>query len=113
MGRFAADVGKEGNMIRSVAIAATVSSVLLSPVPAAAASAGCGPHTEIVKELESRFEERQKGIGLASNGAVIEIFTSTTGSWTILMSFPNGQSCMMADGEGWESVPVTPAGLTV
>ncbi len=100
-------------MIRSVAIFAAVIGTLLSPLPAAADFLACGPHAEIVKELETRYEERQQGIGLASNGAVIEVFTSATGSWTILMTFPNGQSCTLAAGEGWQSIPATPMGHIV
>ena len=100
-------------MIRSVAMFAAVISTLLSPLPTAAASFACGPHAEIVKELETRFEERHQSIGLASNGAVIEVFTSSTGSWTIPMTFPNGQSCMLAVGEDWQSVPVPPVGHNV
>ena len=28
--------------------------------------------------------------------------TSESGSWTLVLSFPNGRSCLMATGEGWD-----------
>ena len=45
-------------------------------------------------------------IGLANNGGVIEVLSSQTGtSWTIIITMPNGTSCMIAAGENWEKVP--------
>ena len=44
-------------------------------------------------------------MGLASNGGVLEVLSSTSGStWTILVTMPNGVSCMIAAGEGLEVV---------
>ena len=45
-------------------------------------------------------------MGLANNGGVIEILSSKTGnSWTIILTMPNGTTCMIAAGENWESLP--------
>jgi hypothetical protein len=30
---------------------------------------------------------------------------SGSGSWTILLSFADGRSCLMAAGENWEQAP--------
>ena len=44
-------------------------------------------------------------LGLAKNGSVIEVLTSDDGeTWTILVSQPNGSSCLVAVGEGWEEL---------
>ena len=44
-------------------------------------------------------------MGLASNGSMIEIFASPNGSWTIVMTQPDGVTCLMAAGESWEDLP--------
>ena len=44
-------------------------------------------------------------MGVASNGAVVEVFASAHGSWTIIMTYPTGMSCMMAAGDNWEILP--------
>ncbi len=49
-------------------------------------------------------------MGLASNGAVIEVLASPSGSFTIILTQPNGLSCVMAAGENWENLPKRLAG---
>jgi hypothetical protein len=43
----------------------------------------------------------------------LELFASSNGSWTILLSAPTGKSCMIATGEAWHALSErtrTPAG---
>jgi hypothetical protein len=35
---------------------------------------------------------------------VIEIFTSASGSWTIVVTRPDGQTCLVASGQAWEDI---------
>lgn len=36
----------------------------------------------------------------------MELFTNNkTGSWTVLITQPNGMSCIAASGESWEQMP--------
>jgi hypothetical protein len=52
-----------------------------------------------------RFSEAPIAAGLASNGALIEVLTSGNGStWTIIVSKPNGPSCLVAAGESWQAL---------
>tara|TARA_Y100000031_G_C8177535_1_gene364822 strand:+ start:176 stop:370 length:195 start_codon:yes stop_codon:yes gene_type:complete len=44
---------------------------------------------------------------LASSGAVLEVLASKGGTWTILVTQPNGTSCVVATGEAWQGL--TPA----
>lgn len=51
-------------------------------------------------------------MGLASNGSVLEILTSRSGeSWSILVTMPNGMTCLIASGENWEKVAPQTAGI--
>ena len=65
----------------------------------------CGPRAEVIAQLTSRFGETRRGIGIASNNAMVEVFaSSTTGTWTILATLPEGVSCLVASGESYETL---------
>ena len=42
---------------------------------------------------------------MIDNGSVLELLTSRGGSWTILVTAPDGTTCLMATGENWENIP--------
>ena len=79
--------------------------------PQAEAQTLCGERTEILDRLEQQFAETPQAIGLSEDGALVEVMVSPSGGWTILVTYPKRPSCVVATGEGWESllVPV-PAG---
>ncbi len=70
----------------------------------------CGERRAVVANLEQTYSEAPVSIGLASNGAVIEVLASPSGSFTIVLTQPNGLSCVMAAGENWENLPKRLAG---
>ncbi len=66
---------------------------------------------EIADRLAGQYAESPVAMGLASNGGVIELFTSADGAtWTLVLTMPDGLSRMVAAGEGWTTVPITIAG---
>ena len=79
--------------------------------PQAHAQALCGERSALVERLEREFSETPQALGLSEDGALVEIMVSPSGGWTILLTYPKRPSCVVATGEGWESllVPV-PAG---
>ena len=80
--------------------------LLLGVAAPASAQAMCATHAKVAKHLESRYSESPTAIGLASNGGVIELFSARDGAtWTLVLTMPDGQSCAMATGQGWESFP--------
>lgn len=93
-------------------------SLLFTALIAAAGSARaegppCGPRGAIVDQLGSRYQETRRAVGIASNNAVLEIFASDdSGSFTILVTLPDGQSCLLASGESFEALsePLPTAG---
>ena len=42
-------------------------------------------------------------MGLTDKGAVLEVFAPKKGSWTFLITMPDGLTCVVASGESWES----------
>ncbi len=65
----------------------------------------CGERGAVVTSLEKRYSETPVSMGLASNGAIIEILASPSGTFTIILTRPNGLSCVMAAGKNWEDLP--------
>ncbi len=67
----------------------------------------CGPRADVLGVLANKFTETRRGIGLAGPSSVVELFASaTTGSWTVTVTLPDGRTCLLVSGEGWETVPV-------
>ena len=63
----------------------------------------CGQRDEIVKSLSEQFKERPQAVGVVDKNAVMEIFVSDAGSWTIIATGTDGNSCLVSSGEGWQS----------
>ena len=70
----------------------------------------CGPRATLVAQLADRYRESRRGLGLAANAALVEVFAADTGSWTIITTLPDGTACLVASGENWmqqtEALPV-------
>jgi hypothetical protein len=92
-------------MIRSslVPLAALAALTAVATSPASAQSA-CGPREQLVKLLADQYKEDPVGMGLSQPGQVLEVFASSNGSWTMVMTMPDGKACMIAAGDNWEMV---------
>jgi len=67
-----------------------------------AAQARCLPREVVAERLGKRFGEARTAGGLASNGALMEVYSSKDGAtWTVVMTMPQGISCIVAAGESW------------
>src|SRR5262245_32848661 len=94
-----------GGTTMKTATITLLTGILCVPTMADAASPKCGPRTEVRSQLAQKYSEAPAAIGLASAGALIEVLTSDDGStWTILVSRPNGTSCLVAAGEEWHQL---------
>ena len=79
---------------------------IASPVQADQTQTACGPHSDVVKALGSKFHETQSATALTSAGTLLEVLTANDGStWTIIVSRPDGLSCVVAAGENWQDKP--------
>ena len=45
-----------------------------------------------------------------NSGRVFEVFASKAGTWSIVITGPDGLACLVAVGNGWHDVPPAPAG---
>jgi len=87
----------------------------LGPGPASAqgAPAICTARDGLLSQLESQYGEVPVAIGVA-DGALIELLTAKDGiTWTIILTSPQGRSCLIASGEGWRPLVPAPSGPSV
>ncbi len=71
----------------------------------------CAPRPDVVENLRRHHQETFTAMGLSKNGEVFEIFTALTGTWTIILTHPNGRNCLMAVGDNWVTMSRSPDDL--
>lgn len=64
----------------------------------------CADRAGLLQELREKFKESPTGYGMTGTGTVVELLTGENGSWTLLLTFPNARSCLIAAGNAWESI---------
>ena len=68
----------------------------------------CAPREQVVAGLATGFDEVRRGAGLTRTNAgqtqMVEVFTSAAGSWTIVVTMPDGMTCLVASGENWQDL---------
>lgn len=86
-------------------LTAAVLGATLMTAPASAQGSSCANRDLIVERLKSKYGESRQSAGLNQNNGMVEVFASTdTGTWTILVTMPNGMSCLMAAGKAWQGM---------
>lgn len=68
----------------------------------------CGPRADFIKALADKYQESGKAIGIAGQVNLVELFASTAGTWTIIVTSPEGRTCIIAAGTSWEDLPIKP-----
>ncbi len=70
-----------------------------------AQQAQCGARDAVLEQLAARYGETRRGMGMAANNSVMELYASAdSGSWTITVTMPDGQTCLVASGQGFEAM---------
>ena len=101
-------------LILALAVTFAAMSPLVFADRADAAKRVCGERAKMTKYLADKFTEAPRAIGVAAEGkSVVEVYTSSEGTWTLLLTTPKGKSCIMGAGHSWseasalESMPKT------
>jgi hypothetical protein len=67
------------------------------------AEEACAASDVVRKHLASKYEEAPVGLGI-SDGVLFEVWSSESkGTWTIIATSPQGKSCVIGAGTGWQS----------
>ncbi len=73
----------------------------------------CADRAKITERLTSGYGEKFAGGGLRNADSIFEVWMSDdSGTWTILMTRPDGTACVMAAGTDWRvALPGAPEGI--
>lgn len=87
--------------MRKITTLATIAA--LAPAIAQAQQMRCADRTLVTDRLADAYGESFVGGGLGSATSLFEVWQSEeTGTWTILMTRADGQSCIVATGTHWQ-----------
>ena len=97
--------------MRKLALFASLAALtLVAQSDSADAKTVCKTRAEMIKILSRKFNEHQRSFGLQNDRRILELYASADGTWTAILSMPNGKSCVVAAGEAWTVLPPIPAG---
>ena len=95
------------NPVVSTSVCAAVLVGTLAASTPALAERQCAPREAVVERLNGTYGEVLQSIGLGVEGVMVETFVSEeTGTWTITVTTPNGNTCLVASGQSWMKAPV-------
>ncbi len=64
--------------------------------------------------MDRKYQEAPIGAGVTNSGGLVEVLTTSDGStWTIIVTTPQGVSCLVATGEGWRTLKPKPEGTAL
>ncbi len=95
--------------MRTVCLAASAA-FFMWPAIAWGQQVPCADRKVAVEHLAREYQEAQTAYGMTNRGHMMELFTSKNGDWTLVVSRPDGVSCLIAAGEGWRDIERKPVG---
>lgn len=98
-------------MIRQLTAVGAVLGACVTSTPAIAAN--CADRETVVARLASHYDEQPTAGGLQSTDdepALVEVWSSRkTGTFTVMMTRPDGMTCIVATGTDWhQAAPDAP-----
>lgn len=65
----------------------------------------CDDRDSVLAVLAEKYKESPVALGVTHNGSLIEVLTTGNGNtWSIIVTTPQGMSCLVAAGEGWKAM---------
>ena len=65
----------------------------------------CNERDNVLALLAKKYQETPVAGGVTNTGGLVEVLTDTKGgTWTIIVTTPQGMSCLVAAGEGWRKL---------
>lgn len=96
--------------MRIPALAACLLPLLLSfAAPALAENAGqlCNTREQMLNTLSDDYGEEPVAAGKHANGGTIELVSQGgSGTWSLIVTSPEGWSCLLAAGDSWRELRV-------
>ena len=90
----------------SCTILAFTAALIAASANGAAQQVPCNQRDDVLGHLAAKYQEQPVAIGVTNRGGLVEVLSTDDGeTWTIIISSPDGQACMVAAGEGWRALP--------
>ncbi len=70
----------------------------------------CAPREVMVHRLTATYGASLAATGLRDIETVMEVWTSPRGDWTLVQTYTDGQSCILAMGADWDMPDLPGAG---
>jgi hypothetical protein len=101
---------RTGKMRRlgATALSALLGGIALGSVTGSAAAGPanavriCGERDVLLEQFAVQHRERPQALGLGADGGVVEVLVAPDGGWTMLVTYPERPTCVVAMGEAWE-----------
>ena len=72
----------------------------------------CSTRADITMQLSEKYAEVPVALGVANSGGVMEVLSAPNGkTWTLILTMPNGQSCMIMAGGSFSRRAMPTAGV--
>jgi len=97
-----------GAILLVVALAA-----ILATSTQAYAAPTCGTYEDITERLTEKYRERPVGRGKTIQGAMIEIYISFNGSFSIVKTVNDKVSCLILAGTQWRKIDENIEGMAI
>ena len=69
----------------------------------------CDQRDSVLETLRTKYQEEIVALGVTHNGGLVEVLSKADGStWSIIVTTPQGMSCLVAAGDGWRITPAQP-----
>ncbi len=91
-----------GRWFARLVIIFAVTMAFLTSIGIAQAAQQCDQRAKVLGHLAQTYKEAPVAIGVTNSGGIVEVLTTSDGAtWTIIISTPDGTSCLVAAGENW------------
>jgi len=62
----------------------------------------CNSRDKVLALLSETYSEAPVAVGVTNNGGLVEVLSTGDGNtWSMIITSPQGMSCLVAAGEGW------------
>ena len=76
--------------------------LFIQPSPA---QGPCDLRESVIRLLSKKYQEAPVASGITNQGSLVEVLTDARGgTWTIIITSPQGMSCLVFSGESWRGL---------
>ncbi len=102
-GRFGGRISGEKNDAPFLTAAAALAALLVCQ--SASAQGACDRRERVLGLLAEKYQETPVAVGVTTQGSLVEVLSDDAGkTWTIVVTSPQGISCLLLTGEGWKKL---------